>query len=47
MAELLKGKAVADALTEKNIETAERLRTAGVEPVLAIVRIGENPRDMS
>lgn len=47
MAELLKGKAVADALTEKNIETAERLRAAGVEPVLAIVRIGENPSDMS
>jgi len=47
MAELLKGKAVADALTEKNMETAERLRTAGVEPVLAIVRIGENPSDMS
>ena len=47
MAELLKGKAVADALTEKNIETAERLRTAGIEPVLAIVRIGENPSDMS
>ena len=47
MAELLKGKAVADALTEKNIETTERLRAAGVEPVLAIVRIGENPSDMS
>ncbi len=47
MAELLKGKAVADALTEKNIETVERLKAAGVEPVLAIVRIGENPSDMS
>ncbi len=47
MAELLKGKAVADALTEKNIATVERLRAAGVEPALAIVRIGENPSDMS
>lgn len=47
MAELLKGKAVADALTEKNIETVKRLKAAGVEPVLAIVRIGENPSDMS
>lgn len=47
MAELLKGKAVADALTEKNIETAERLKAAGVQPVLGIVRIGENPSDMS
>ena len=47
MAELLKGKAVADALTEKNIETVERLKAAGVEPTLGIVRIGENPSDMS
>lgn len=47
MAELLKGKAVADALTEKNIETVGRLKDAGVEPVLAIVRIGENPSDLS
>lgn len=47
MAELLKGKAVADALTEQNIKTVEELRAAGVEPALAIVRIGENPSDMS
>lgn len=47
MAELLKGKAVADALTEQNIKTVEELKNAGVEPVLAIVRIGENPSDMS
>ena len=47
MAELLKGKAVADALTEKNIETVERLKAAGIEPTLGIVRIGENPSDMS
>lgn len=47
MAELLKGKAVADALTEKNIKTVEQLKAAGVEPALAIVRIGENPSDLS
>lgn len=47
MAEVLKGKAVADALTEKNIETVERLKASGIEPVLGIVRIGENPSDMS
>ncbi len=47
MAELLKGKAVADALTEKNIETVAYLKDAGIEPVLAIVRIGENPSDLS
>lgn len=47
MAELLKGKAVADALTEQNIKTVEVLKKAGVEPTLAIVRIGENPSDMS
>jgi len=47
MAELLKGKAVADALTEKNIKTVERLKNAGVEPALAIVRIGEGPSDLS
>ena len=47
MAELLKGKAVADAITEKNIKTAEELKAAGVIPALAIVRIGENPSDMS
>lgn len=47
MAELLKGKAVADAITEKNIKTVEALQAKGIEPTLAIMRIGENPSDLS
>ncbi|MBQ0079208.1 MAG: bifunctional 5,10-methylenetetrahydrofolate dehydrogenase/5,10-methenyltetrahydrofolate cyclohydrolase [Eubacterium sp.] len=47
MAELLKGKPVADALTEKNIAKVEELKAQGINPTLAIVRLGENPGDMS
>lgn len=47
MAELLKGKAVADSLTEKNIEAVETLREKGIVPTLAIMRVGENPSDLS
>lgn len=47
MTELLKGKPVAAALTEKTREKAEKLRAAGIVPTLAIIRLGENPGDMS
>lgn len=47
MAELLKGKAVADSLTEKNIEAAEILKEKGIVPTLGIMRVGENPSDLS
>lgn len=47
MAELLKGKAVADSLTEKNIEAAETLKAKGIVPTLGIMRVGENPSDLS
>lgn len=47
MAELLKGKAVAGSLTEVNKEKAEQLKAAGIMPTLAIVRLGQNPSDMS
>ncbi|MGN0701737.1 MAG: bifunctional 5,10-methylenetetrahydrofolate dehydrogenase/5,10-methenyltetrahydrofolate cyclohydrolase [Lentihominibacter sp.] len=47
MAEILKGAPVAKALTEANRERAEKLKTAGVEPALAIIRLGENPSDLS
>lgn len=47
MAQLLKGKEVADALTEKISAKVEQLNTAGIEPTLAIVRVGENPSDLS
>ena len=47
MAEILKGAPVAKALTEANRERADRLKEAGIEPVLAIIRLGENPSDLS
>ena len=47
MAELLKGKAVADALTAETAKKTEALRAEGIVPTLAIVRLGENPGDMS
>lgn len=47
MAEILKGAPVAKALTEANRERADRLKEAGIEPALAIIRLGENPSDLS
>ncbi|MBQ9708163.1 MAG: bifunctional 5,10-methylenetetrahydrofolate dehydrogenase/5,10-methenyltetrahydrofolate cyclohydrolase [Firmicutes bacterium] len=47
MANLLKGKAVADSLTEENIAKVKELKDKGVTPTLAIVRVGENPSDLS
>ena len=41
MAELLKGAAVAAALTERTRARAEALAERGVRPTLAIVRVGE------
>ena len=40
MAEILKGAPVAKALTEANRERAEKLKEAGIEPALAIIRLG-------
>ncbi|MDO4868810.1 MAG: tetrahydrofolate dehydrogenase/cyclohydrolase catalytic domain-containing protein [Bacillota bacterium] len=47
MAELLKGKAVAKSLTETTKAKAEALREQGIIPTLAIIRLGENPGDLS
>lgn len=47
MAELLKGKAVADAITETIQAKVAALKEKGIEPTLAIVRVGENPSDLS
>ena len=47
MAKLLKGKAAADSLTETTSKKTEALRSRGVLPMLAIVRVGENPGDLS
>lgn len=45
--ELLKGKAVADSITENNLKRVEALKNKGIFPALALVRIGENPGDIS
>lgn len=47
MAELLKGAPAAAALSEELILRAEALKAKGVVPTLAIVRVGENPDDIS
>ena len=47
MAELLKGLPVAKAMTERLSQQVEDLRTAGVTPTLAIVRVGERDDDLS
>ncbi len=45
--ELLKGKEVADAITETTRGRAGALKENGILPTLAIVRAGENPSDLS
>lgn len=47
MAELLKGKAVADAITENLTERVAELSRKGITPCLAMIRVGENEADLS
>ncbi len=47
MAELLKGAPVATALTESLAAKVENLKAKGVVPTLEILRVGENPSDLS
>lgn len=47
MAKVLSGKPVAAALCEKTLAEAERLKASGVEPTLCVVRLGEDPSDLS
>lgn len=47
MAELLKGKAVADAINLKSKETVNALKEKGITPALAIFRVGEKDSDLS
>ena len=47
MAKQLLGKEVTDALNAKLIERAAALKEKGVTPTLGILRIGENPSDLS
>ena len=46
MAELLKGAAVAAAITERLQPEVAALKARGVEPCLALVRVGERPDDV-
>lgn len=47
MAEILKGAPVAAAITQALIVRAETLKQKGVEPCLAILRVGERPDDLA
>ncbi len=47
MAQILKGKPVADALTAQMKKDVEELKAAGVTPTLCIFRVGERPDDLS
>lgn len=47
MAQLLTGKEVVAAMAEDMKGRVERLRLQGIEPTLAIVRVGERPDDLS
>ena len=47
MAEILKGKPVADAMNVELAPRIEALKAAGVVPTLAIVRVGERDDDLS
>lgn len=47
MAQLLKGKPVADAISEDLRPRIARLKDAGITPTLAIVRVGEREDDLS
>lgn len=47
MAEILAGEAVAVAISQRLKKKTDVLKEKGVVPTLAIIRIGENPGDMS
>ena len=47
MAEILKGKPVADAMIARMQKTAEALKARGVEPTLCVVRVGERADDLA
>ena len=47
MAEILYGAAVSDALSEKLKQKTDALRQKGINPTLAIIRLGENESDLS
>lgn len=47
MAEIIKGKPVADAISEELIAQVQELKGQSIVPKLAIVRVGERPDDLS
>ena len=47
MAELLKGAPVAEAINKRSSEIVESLKAKGIDTTLAILRVGENPADIS
>lgn len=47
MAEILKGAPVAAAITAKLQQEVEELRARGIDPTLAILRVGERPDDIA
>ena len=47
MAELLKGKAVAEAINQRNREAVAQLAEKGITPALAIFRVGNKDADLS
>lgn len=47
MAKILSGKEVADHLNEDLIRRVDILKQSGIHPSLCIVRVGENPGDLS
>ena len=46
MAQLLKGKAVADRLTAETVKKTDELKKKGIFPTLAIIRLGANAGDV-
>ena len=47
MAEILKGAPVTEAITNRSVEKVNELKAEGIEPCLAILRVGERPDDIS
>ena len=47
MATILKGKPVADAISEKTKQMVQECLRKGIEPTLAILRVGEREDDLS
>lgn len=47
MANILKGKVVADNIKQNIIKDVSGLKNSGIEPTLAILRVGKNPDDIA